>query len=124
MEKVNVKSVINSGRKWQDKDIFTVELEDGRKCSCFDSLCLQWTGEMELEVKEGKEYQGVKQYSISTGVKPQQGNGKFPPRDYTYDKRNSSLSHAIAAIKLTDQKVSTDNILSLAESFFNYLNKK
>jgi len=123
MEKVNVKSVINSGRKYQDKDIFTVELADGRKPSCFDSACLTWTGEMELEVKEGKEYQGVKQYTISTGAKPQAG-GKFPPRDYTYDKRNSSLNHAIAAIKLTDQKVSTDNILSLAESFFNYLNKK
>jgi hypothetical protein len=123
MEKVNVKSVINSGRKWQDKDIFTVELTDGRKCSCFDSTCLTWSGEMELEVKEGKEYQGVKQWSIQTGNKPQQA-GKFPPRDFTYDKRNSSLNHAIAAIKLTDQKVSTDNILSLAESFFNYLNKK
>lgn len=124
MEKVNVKSVINSGRKYQDKDIFTVELADGRKPSCFDSTCLNWSGEMELEVKEGKEYNGVKQLYISTGTKPQQANGKFPPRDYTYDKRNSSLSHAIGAIKLTDQKVSTDNILSLAESFFNYLNKK
>ncbi len=123
MEKIKIKTVIDTGKKYQDKSIFSIELEDGRKGSSFESDALKWSGEMELEIKEGKEYQGQKQFIFSL-PKPQNQKGNFPMKDYTFDKKKASLECAINSIKLTDNKVTSVNIIALATEYFNYLNTK
>ena len=120
IEKVTIKTAIDSGKKYQDKSIIQIELADGRKGSSFDSDAIKWTGEMELEVKPGKEYNGVMQYYFSI-PKPV---GKFPMKDYTFDKRKASLECAIETAKAGIVKVSSEDILKVAEAYFTYLNKK
>jgi len=120
MEKVKIKSVIDSGKVFNNQNIITVELEDGRKGSAFTSEALKWSGEMELEVKDGKEYNGHKQYIFYLP----KSNKQFPSKDWTYDKRFKSLECSINSIKQTDQKVTSENILSLAEKYYEYLNRK
>ena len=122
MEKVIIKSVVDTGKKYKDNSIIKVELEDGRKGSAFTADALKWAGEMELEVKEGREYEGQKQYIFN--AQKQQQSSKFPVKDYTFDKRNASLTAAINSIKLTEQKVASENIIALAEKYFTYLNQK
>lgn len=122
MEKVKIKSVVNSGREWEGKKIFTVELEDGRKGDTFAQDALNWVGEMELEIKES-EYNKQKQYKFAL---PKQANikGGFPTKDYTFEKRKTSLECAINSIKLTDKQVTSTNIIALANEYFNYLTQK
>lgn len=124
-EKIKIKSVIDSGKKWNDKSIFTVELEDGRRGSSFEPDSLSWKidSEIELDVRDGKEYQGQKQYIFSL-PKPAGQKGGFPQKDYTFEKRRASLENSINAIKLTEQKGTSVNIIALANDFFTYLNQK
>ena len=120
-EKVIIKSAVNSGREYKGNMIVNIELEDGRNGSAFTSDALNWSGEKELIVKEGKEYKGEMQYIFSD---PSQIKSKFPMKDYIFEKRNSSLGHSIDSVKLTGKEVTTENIISLARKYYEYLNEK
>lgn len=126
MEKIIPVKIIDTGRKTKEgKPVIEIETQDGRKGSAFDSLFLGLTinQEFECEVKEGKEYNGVKQlYFTLKSDKP--AVGKFPAKDWAYDKRKNSLEIAVQAISKTDKQITSENILALAEKFFEYLNKK
>jgi len=122
MEKVIISTCV---KKETQKGIFyTIELSDGRKGISKDDLTQKMGMEIELEIKEGKEYQGVMQYYFNLPSSNKSTNGKFAPKDWVFSKRQSSLELAISSIKLTEQKVSTENILALSEKYYEYLNKK
>ena len=122
MEKVKIKSVVNSGRKWNEKDIYIIELEDGRKGSSFDPTAKDWKGEIELEIKEGKEYQGAKQLIFNLPKSEnQKSSGGFPKKDWSYEKRRASLEFSL---KFHDGiGIELNSVLETADKFFNYLNK-
>lgn len=126
MEKVKIKKCIDTGRKTKtdNNPVIEIELEDGRKGSAFDSLFLglPLNEEIEIEIKEGKEYNGEKRYYfLMPGAKSQK---KLYSKDWNFEKRKISLECAINAIQLTDEKVKTESILALSEKFYEYLNKK
>jgi hypothetical protein len=121
MGKVIIKTCV---KKETSKGIFyTIELSDGRKGISSEDLTSKIGFELELEIKEGKPYEGVMQYYFNT-PKENKNGGKFFAKDWTFNKRQLSLELAISSIKLTDQKVSTENILALSEKYYEYLNKK
>ena len=128
MEKLIIKSVTDTTKKYKDKktgeekSIFSVELADGRKCSAFDPAFLQLPvdKEVELDLVEGKEYNGVKQYIVNI-PKPQ--TGKFPQKDWTFTKRDRAMEHALHAITLTGKEVTSKNIFALADEILNWFNK-
>ena len=121
METVIIKTCV---RKDTQKGTFwTIELSDGRKGISKEDLSKKMGMQVELDVKEGKEYQGEMQYyfNLPNSDKPA---GKFPAKDWAFNKRESSLKCAIDSIKLTNQAVSSENIIALAEKYFTYLNQK
>jgi len=123
MEKVKIKSVKDSGKKTKDGyPIFSVELNDGRKCSAFTEDAAKWTGEMELIVKPGQLYNGVQYYNLFTkeNTVKKSNSGK----DYSFEKRNASLAHAINTASLAEKPVKANDILIVAEKYYEYLNKK
>ena len=125
MEKVKIKTVLDIGKKWQDKSIFSVELEDGRKGSSFESDALNWKGEIELEIKEGKEFDKYKNY-IFSHPKSDQKNNKFQ-KDYIFEKRKESLEAALKYVSIPSKmgdKITSKEVIDAAEFFFTYLNKK
>lgn len=117
MEKITVKSCV--AKDWQGKTFYNIQTEDDRGGSSTDKEFLDLIGkEVECEVKDsGKEYQNVKQYYFNL-PKPAQSKGGFAPKDWTFEKRRASLDFATRH----------DNIgkdpLVIAESYFQYLNKK
>lgn len=121
MEKVIIKTCVK--KETTNGAFYTIELSDGRKGISSEDLTAKLGMEAELDIKEGKPYNGVMQYYFNLPKEQKQG-GKFPQKDWTFNKRQSSLELAVASIKLTDQKVSTENILALSERYYEYLNKK
>lgn len=124
METVKVKTAIDSGKKYNDKPIVNIELEDGRKGAGFDAKFLEYNGkEVELEIKEGKEYNGQKQYIFNLPKeKTAQAAGKFPAKDWTFEKRKAALECAVnvhAGGMVDDNKV-----LATANNFLTFLNQK
>jgi hypothetical protein len=122
MEKVIIKTCVK--KETARGTFYTIELSDGRKGSSFDDLTQKMGMEIELDIKNAKEFEGVMQYYFSLPKAPGQQGSKFPSKDWQYEKRKQSLICAIDAIKLTDTKVSTKNIISLSDEFFTYLNQK
>ena len=127
MEKVKIISVIDKGLKTRDGNpMITVELEDGRKCTAYTADAMQWTGEMELEIKEGAKIGDV-QYYNAFEAKPKQKGSFTSQRDYTWEKRNASLQRSIETFGLSGMSsvdITSDNIVELAEIYFDYLNTK
>ena len=121
-EKVIIKSAIDTGRQTKDnKPVIEIELEDGRVGSAFIPEALNWSGEIELDIKDAGEYKGVKKYYFNL---PKESKGKFPSKDWTFEKRKASLECAIKASELAAAKIESDNILKVAEKFYTYLNQK
>ncbi len=113
-EKVVIKSATDTGKTWQDKKIIKVELSDGRTGSSFDSNILEFNGkEADLDIKEGKEFNGVKQYIFNLPKKA----GAFPKKDYTVDKKIAALS---AASRM--QGIKSEQVLELANKYYTWLN--
>jgi small nuclear ribonucleoprotein (snRNP)-like protein len=111
-EKVNIKSAV--GKPYNGKTIVTVELSDGRKGSSYDEAVLDSIGkDIELDIKEGKEYQGVMQYYFNVP----KVKGAFPKKDYTTDKRIGALN---AASRLPGLK--SDEVILLANKYLTWLN--
>jgi hypothetical protein len=122
MEKCYIKTCI---KKETQKGVFyTVELIDGRKGISSDDLTTKLGMEVELDVKEGKPYDGVMQYYFNLPKSQAAGASKFPQKDWSYEKRRASLENAISAIKLTGKEVTSVNIIALSNEFYNYLNTK
>jgi hypothetical protein len=123
MEKVKIKTCIDSGKKYQEKPIIEIVLEDGRKGSCFDTafLGLPIGQEIEIDIKPAKDYNNEKRFYFN--MPGQQKNGsKFPQKDWTFEKRKASLENSIEWCKGKDLK--TKDVLECATVFFNYLNEK
>ena len=122
MEKVKIQSVSDSGRKTKDGNpLISVILEDGRKCTSFSSDALNWSGEMELDVKLGQKIGEIQYYNIFT---PQNKKSTFLQKDFTFEKRNASLQRAIETAVVMNKTRTSSEILSVAEKYYQYLNSK
>ena len=125
IEKVKIKKCIKTSRTTSKGDpVIEIELFDGRVGSAFDDLFtgLPTDQEIEMEVKSAPDYKDEKRYYF---LMPKSGsNKKSFSKDWTLEKRKLSLHYAVESVKLVEDKVTTKNILSLAETYFNYLNKK
>lgn len=120
METVKIKTAINTGKKWEGKDIFEVTTEDGREGSCFDAKIVDYVGkDVQLDVKEGKEYQGKKKYYFNF---PKEGGlgGKFPPKNYQFDKRRVALECAVSLVN--SGKILPALLPDTRDKFYEYLN--
>jgi hypothetical protein len=121
-EKVIIKSVVDNKKLVGDKPIFQVELSDGRKGATYDKEFLDFKEgqEVELNIKEGKEYQGKMQYYFNV-LKPDTKKS-FAPRDYTFDKKRVALECAVGFSKGLDVK--SADVIKVANYFFTeFLNK-
>lgn len=122
MEKVIIQTCV---KKETTKGVFyTIELSDGRKGISSDDLTQKMGMEIELDIKEGKPYEGKMQYyfNLPKENKPQ-GNGKFAPKDWTLEKRKSALENAVNFCK--DRKeLGSKESLELAAKYFEFLNQK
>jgi hypothetical protein len=125
MEKVKIQSVVDSGKKTKDGNpLISVVLEDGRKCTSFSSYALNWSGEMELDVRLGQKIGDTQYYNIFA---PQNKKSTFSQKDFTFEKRNASLQRAIETAVLMNKttiSITSIEILSVAEKYYQYLNKK
>ena len=125
MEKVKIQSVVDSGKKTKDGNpMISVVLEDGRKCTSFSSDALNWSGEMELDVRLGQKIGDIQYYNIFA---LQNKKSTFPQKDFTFEKRNASLQRAIETAVLMNKttiSITSIEILSVAEKYYQYLNTK
>jgi len=121
MEKVIISTCV---KKETQKGIFyTIELSDGRKGISKNDLTQKMGMEIELEIKEGKEYQGVMQYYFNLPSSNKSTNGKFAPKDWTFEKRKSALENAVNFCR--DRKeLGSKESLDLAGKYFEFLNQK
>jgi hypothetical protein len=125
MEKVKIKKCINTNRITSKGDpVIEIELDDGRIGSAFDTLFLglPLNQELEIEVKSAPDYKEEKRYYFLMPKK--EGGKKFPAKDWQFEKRKLSLQFAIDSVLKIEDKVTTGNILSLSDTYFEYLNKK
>ncbi len=127
MEKVKITKVSDSGKVFgnEKKPLFTIELSDGRIGMSTDANFKEQQGkEIEIEIRNGAEYNGVKPVyfnlpaSLRTELKP----SSVPNKDWTLQKRITALecSTRIHAGGLVD----CVEIMTTAESFYDWLNKK
>jgi len=121
MEKCIIKTCVK--KETQKGTYYTIELSDDRKGLSSDDLTGKIGQETELEVKQGKEYQGVMQYYFNLPKADKPANGKFPAKDWTYEKRRYALENAVNFCR--DRKELTSaNTIDLANKFFEFLNTK
>lgn len=119
METVKIKTAINTGKKWEGKDIFEVVTEDGREGSCFDAKIVEYAGkEVSLDVKEGKEYKGVKKYYFN--FQKDENKSKFPVKNYSFDKRRVALECAVSLVN--SNKITLELLTQTRDKFYEYLN--
>ena len=118
MEKVKIKSCVKSENA-KGTNYYKIEVEDGRIGMTYDDLTDEIGKEIELDVKEGKLYNNILQYYFN---KPK-GKGFFK-KDYTFEKRNSSLEKAIETAKISNKTLTSKEIIDIANSYYKYLIKK
>lgn len=124
MEKVKIKTCIDSGKKYQDKPIIEIVLEDGRKGSAFDSafLGLPVGQEIEMDIKPAKDYNNEKRFYFNMPGQSKSGGAKFQ-KDWTLEKRKISLENAVNwCTSMSGLK--TADVIACADAFYNYLNRK
>jgi hypothetical protein len=122
MEKVIIKTCV---KKETAKGVFfTIELSDGRKGISSTDLTPNMGQETELEVKEGKPYEGVMQYYFNLPKTGGQSNGgKFPAKDWSFEKRRSALENAVSHCNKTPT-LTTAQVIECANKFYEFLNTK
>lgn len=109
-EKVKIETATNTGKKWNDKSIIEIKLVDGRTGSSFDEKIIELIGkETELDIKDGKEYNGVKQYYFNIPKEGQQSGG-FPKKDWSFEKRKTALMAASASMEEAEGVIRRANI--------------
>ena len=118
MEKIKIK---NCEKKETSEGVYyTIELEDGRTGISSENLTEFIGQEKEFVIKEGKLYNNKMQYYVNL---PKNSKGFFK-KDYTFEKRNSSLEKAIETAKLAEKTLTSKDIIDVANLYFEYLNKK
>ena len=118
MEKVKIKSCVKSETA-KGITYYKIEVEDGRAGMTYDDLTDEIGKEIELDVKEGKLYNNILQYYFD---KPKEKG--FFKKDYTFEKRNSSLEKAIETAKISNKTLTSKEIIDVANSYYKYLTKK
>lgn len=122
MAKFKVKTIVHNG-EWTNLDF-----DSGEKASVNNSKearikSVNPGDEIEGELKEWKNKKG--EISIFFNYpKEGGGSGKFPQKDWPFEKKKAALDAAIQSVKLVEQKVTSLNIVALAETYFLYLNTK
>jgi len=102
------------GKEYNGKTLIKVTLEDGKTGSSYDQELLSLVGkEVDLDIKDAKEFNGIKQYYFNIP----KAKGAFPKKDYTVDKRIASLN---AASRFPGLK--SDQVLELANKYLTWLN--
>jgi hypothetical protein len=120
MEKVIIKTCVKKETK--KGTFYTIELSDGRKGISSEDLTSKMGQEAELDVKEGKPYEGVMQYYFNL-PKSEKPAGKFPAKDWTFEKRRAALENAVNFCR--DRKELTSaNSIDLANKYLEFLNTK
>jgi hypothetical protein len=123
MEKVIIKTCV---KKETQKGVFyTIELSDGRKGISSTDLTSQMGMEAELDVKDGTPYNGVMQYyfNLPKAQGQSNGGGKFPAKDWSFEKRRSALENAVNHCN-KNTALTTAQVLECATKFFEFLNTK
>jgi len=118
--KVTIKTIVFNG------DYANITLTDGKQVSGNTAKEPRFK-----DLKEGQEVDfDIKEWTKKDGSTmlfanfPKAGGGfggKFPPKDYTFLKREASLREAVACKEGIEDDQKT---LARAESFYQYLNKK
>jgi hypothetical protein len=131
--KLTIVSCVNTGRTSAKGDaIYSVIANDGLmdcKGSSFSDLSQFIEKEIEIERKDGKEYQGEMQYYfiLPKPAGQQGGKSNFPAKDWTFAKRQVALECAtnwsIAQLN-KGITVKTTDIEAIATSLFTWLNQK
>lgn len=118
-EKVKIETATNTGRKTKDGNpVIEIKTVDGRVGSSFDIKILEFINkEVELEIKEGKEYNGVKQfYFLFPKEGQQQNGGQFPKKDWSFEKKKTALMAASTSME------DADGVVKRANVYLNFLN--
>lgn len=120
MENVKIKTCIDTGKTYKENPIFDIELQDGRKGSCFDKRA--------KNLKPGDDIS----FDIKDGGNDPNGNKKlyfnFPKekktyqKDLNYQKRYDSLHLSIKSIVFLKEDPTSEDVIKLAKKYFNYLN--
>lgn len=119
-EKVKIETATNTGRKTKDGNpVIEIKTIDGRVGSSFDAKITEFIGkEVELEIKEGKEYNGVKQfYFLFPKPEGQATSGQFPKKDWSFEKRKTALMAASTSME------APEGIIKRAELYLTFLNQ-
>jgi hypothetical protein len=125
MEKVKIKTCIDTGRKTKDnKPVYDIELVDGRKGGAFDALFagMPLNEDIEIDINPAKDYNGEKRFYFNIPGDKKTG-GKFPQKDWTFEKKKASLELAINWCA-NKKDVETSDMIKCAHVFFDYLNRK
>ena len=101
---------------------YIIALSDGRKGTSYDDLTGKIDQELELDIKEGKLYEGVMLYYFNL-PKSEKPNGKFPVKDWSYEKRRSALECAVTHCNKKPELTVTQ-VIECAEKFYGFLNTK
>ena len=122
MGKVIIKTCVK--KETAKGTFYTIELTDGRSGSSFSDLTDKMGQEVDLDIKEGKEYEGKMQYYFNVPKQGGQQGGKFPPKDWQFAKRQVALECSVELTKSSKLDVSSKEVLVVAERFFEFLNTK
>ncbi len=126
MEKVKINQVVDSGKVFGDerKPLFNIQLSDGRIGMSTDPKFNDFQGqEIEIDIRHGKEYNGVKPVyfnlpnNLRTDHKP-----SGITKDWTLQKRITAIECATRVH--AGGVVDPAEIITTADSFFDWLNKK
>ena len=124
MEKVKIIKCIKKDATTKDgKPIYEIELADGRKGAAFDSSFagLPLNQDIDIDVVNAKDYNNEKRYIFN--VPGQKSGGKYPQKDWTFEKRRASLDLSIQWCK-SKEGLRTEDVINCASVFLNYLNPK
>ena len=132
-ETVKLKECVNTGRKTKKGDpIIEIELEDGRQGAGYDNgfIGLPLNQDITLQISTGKVWNDVQQYNFAlpTTLTPSQSPLPLDNKDKTSNKKDDyvgrydSLDLAIMALGKVEGKSTLNEIYTLADDFYKYLN--
>jgi hypothetical protein len=120
MEKVIIKTCVK--KETAKGTFYTIETSDGRRGISYDDLTQKMGMELELDVKEGKHYEGVMQYYFNL-PKAQKEGSKFPAKDWSFEKRKIALECAVTHGS-KHPELKTNDVIDIASKFYEFLNTK
>lgn len=133
MGKVTISNAVDTGRKTKNGNpIINVTLLDGRRGGCFDGSILSFIQkEIDLEIKENGEYNGVKQYifnipkfkneKIEAKNSGQNVNNNQCTDNSNFEKRKIALQCAVNS--LSGGLPNKDGVIDLANEYLKFLSQ-